>query len=141
MADYFILAHKNEARKTLTTYSDKILYWFIELSFHLKFMFLRKSQPAFTWLKSIENTRTMCEVNDVVLVSLLSTLKWFHTLFWCFCCWLWTSKCWLLCCLRIFRIWKDINSFLANVPILYSLKQQKPIPLKTTEKLLVFWWF
>ena len=37
-------------------------------------------------------------VNDVVLVSLLLTLNKFHTLIWCFCCWLWTSQhqlCWL----------------------------------------------
>ena len=32
-------------------------------------------------------------VNDVVLVYLLLTLNKFHTLFWCFHCWLWTSKC------------------------------------------------
>ena len=27
-----------------------------------------------------------------VLVSLLLPLKWFYSLFWCFYCWLWTSK-------------------------------------------------
>ena len=32
-------------------------------------------------------------INDVVLVSLLLTLNRFQTLFWCFRCWLWTSKC------------------------------------------------
>ena len=26
-------------------------------------------------------------------MSLLLTLKRFHTLLWCFCCWLWTIKC------------------------------------------------
>ena len=31
-------------------------------------------------------------VNNVVLVSFLLTLNRFHTLFWCFDCWLWTSK-------------------------------------------------
>ena len=33
------------------------------------------------------------EVTDVALVSLLITLNRFYTLFWCFYCWLWTSKC------------------------------------------------
>ena len=32
------------------------------------------------------------DVIDLVLVSLLLTLKRFHTLFWCFHCWLLTSK-------------------------------------------------
>ena len=41
----------------------------------------------------------MCEIcskltikSDIVLVSLLLTLNRFHALFWCFYCWLWTSK-------------------------------------------------
>ena len=32
-------------------------------------------------------------MNDVVLVLVLLTLNRFHTLFWCFHDWLWTSKC------------------------------------------------
>ena len=31
--------------------------------------------------------------NDVVVVPLLKTLDRYHTLFCCFHCWLWTSKC------------------------------------------------
>ena len=31
----------------------------------------------------------------IVLVSLLLTLNRFHTLFWCFHCWLWACKDWL----------------------------------------------
>ena len=53
------------------------------------------------------NTRTMYEICSKLtikitdktsmtsLFSLLLTLNKFHTLLWCFCCWLWTSK-WLL---------------------------------------------
>ena len=33
-------------------------------------------------------------VSDVLLMFLFSTLSRFHKLFWCFCCWLWTSKYW-----------------------------------------------
>ena len=36
------------------------------------------------------------DVMDVVLLSLLLTLNRLHTLFWCFHCWVWTSKCQLL---------------------------------------------
>ena len=32
------------------------------------------------------------DFNDVVVMFLLLTLKIFHTLFWCFYTWLWTSK-------------------------------------------------
>ena len=32
------------------------------------------------------------KVNHVVLVSILLTWNTFHTLSWCFYCWLWTSK-------------------------------------------------
>ena len=43
------------------------------------------------------HTRTIL----VVLVSLLVTLNIFHTLFCCFYCWFWTSKCRLGCPLLI----------------------------------------
>ena len=33
------------------------------------------------------------DVNNVILMSLLLTLNKFHKLFWCFHCWLWSSKC------------------------------------------------
>ena len=31
-------------------------------------------------------------VNDIILVYLLLTLNRFHTLFWCFYCWLWANN-------------------------------------------------
>ena len=46
------------------------------------------------------NTRTMCEICSELTIkipddvtSLLLILNRFHTLFWWFCCWLWTSPC------------------------------------------------
>ena len=33
----------------------------------------------------------------VLLVSLVQALNIFHTLFWCFFCWIWAGKCWLWC--------------------------------------------
>ena len=59
------------------------------------------STPAGIYLFKVNkrNNRTMCEICskltikiDVARVSLLLALKRFHTLFWCFYCWLWTSK-------------------------------------------------
>ena len=47
--------------------------------------------------------------NEIVLVSLLLTLKRFHTLFWCFYWWHWTCKCRLS---RIFFEW--LITFLLN---------------------------
>ena len=61
-------------------------------------------QPAFSGSKSTMETPGQCvkcsklttkaskQHHDVVLVSLLLTLNRFHTLFWCFHCWLQTSK-------------------------------------------------
>ena len=66
------------------------------------------TQPTFTCSKSTTETTKQC-VKSVqnskltiktqerrpwrALVSLLLTLNRFHTLFWCFHCWLWASKC------------------------------------------------
>ena len=37
-------------------------------------------------------------MRDIILVPLLLTLNRFHTLFWCFQCWIWTRKCRLGSC-------------------------------------------
>ena len=37
--------------------------------------------------------KTQNNINDVLMVSLLWSLNRFQRLFWCFHCWLWTSKC------------------------------------------------
>ena len=39
-------------------------------------------------------------INDIVIVSLFLTLNKFHTLFWCFYCWICISKCRLSRALR-----------------------------------------
>ena len=68
------------------------------------------------------NTKTMCEIwlkLTVVLVSLFLTLSRFHTLFWCFLCWLWTSKSrhgwawvlWLKVWKQSMSNWIDINMY------------------------------
>ena len=58
------------------------------------------SKSAFTCSKTTMETpeRLQCwqeiqhnSVIDIVLVSLLSTLNKFQTMFWCFYCWLWAS--------------------------------------------------
>ena len=41
-----------------------------------------------------KDTRMTSIVNNI-LVSLLLTLNWFHTLLCCFYYWLWANKCWL----------------------------------------------
>ena len=54
-------------------------------------------QPVFTCSKSRMETREICEICSKLKIKiperLLSTLNRFHVLFWCFYCWLWTSKC------------------------------------------------
>ena len=43
---------------------------------------------------SIKNFLSMCDqVHRDLTSSLLWTLNRFHTMFWCFCCWLGTNKC------------------------------------------------
>ena len=39
--------------------------------------------------------RDQDDVISAMLVSLLSALGVVGALFWCFCCWIWASKCWL----------------------------------------------
>ena len=78
----------------------------------LKFYKLRESDPPIwichtvgIYLFKINNgnTRTMCEIYskfsvnvidvfDIILVFLMLTLDKFHTLDWCFNCWLWASE-------------------------------------------------
>ena len=44
-------------------------------------------------LFKFNNKRHLNDVIDAILVDLLFILNRFHTLFWCFHCWFWTSKC------------------------------------------------
>ena len=39
------------------------------------------------------NTRKISKICSKFPVSFMLTLNRFHTLFWCFHCWLWTNKC------------------------------------------------
>ena len=57
----------------------------------MKFLFLQSDLPA----SSSGNTRTMLEIFPKLKLkdTRAITLNRFHTLFWCFHCWLWTSKC------------------------------------------------
>ena len=61
---------------------------------------LWKYQPGIYLFKvNKRNTRKICEICSKLTIktrhenSLYLTLNRFHTLFWCFYCWLWTSKC------------------------------------------------
>ena len=51
------------------------------------------TQLAFSCSKLAVETPEHWEISGIILVSLLLTLSRFHTLFWCFHCWLWTNKC------------------------------------------------
>ena len=62
------------------------------ISFSLFYSQQIPSRHSQQW-KHQNNVWNMFDVNDVVLVLLLLTLNRFHTLFWCFHCWLWTNKC------------------------------------------------
>ena len=39
------------------------------------------------------NTRTMCEICSKLTIKTTERRHIFHTLFWCYHCWLWTSEC------------------------------------------------
>ena len=68
------------------------------------------------------NARTMCETCSKLTIKtpeqcqwrrsgvFIASLKRFHTLFWCFYCWLWTSKCFLGDGLKI-QIYTQLNIF------------------------------
>ena len=73
------------------------IYWQITISrFHSNDNLFRNkpTYPGGTYLFKANNgnTRTMREICSN-LVSLLLTLNRFHTFFWCFYCWTWTSNC------------------------------------------------
>ena len=51
------------------------------------------TQLAFSCSKLAVETPEHWEISGIILASLLLTLSRFHTLFWCFHCWLWTNKC------------------------------------------------
>ena len=55
--------------------------------------FWNSPQPVFTCSKSTMETTEQFAKSTTS--SLLLILNKFYTLFWCFHCWLWTSKCWL----------------------------------------------
>ena len=76
-----------------------------DTTFKHSFVALEKhKKPVFTCSVSTMETPEQCvkpvnsqryrhqNVIDVVLVSLLLTLNKFHRFFWCFHCWIWTSK-------------------------------------------------
>ena len=93
--------------------------------------------PAGIYLFEVNkrNTGTMCEICSKLtikitdktsmgsLFSLLLTLNKFHTLLWCFCCWIWTSKCLLGNEQRI--LIESATAHFMSIPL---------HPLKTSEK-------
>ena len=89
--------------------------------YYLEFS-VRLMSPTGIYLFEVNNrnSRTMWEIclnltiniNDVVLVSSMLTLNRFHTLFWCFHCWLWISKCQLgqFCSVKALTIYDDCDT-------------------------------
>ena len=87
-----------------------ICFWFMDHSMLLvacytgDLAFTRRPANIYMLKVNNRNTRKRCEicsdltiktpdnVSDVVLVFLLLNLNIFHTFFYCFYCWLWTSK-------------------------------------------------
>ena len=78
------------------------------------------------------SSRTMCDFcskliktpewrQDVILVLLLLTLNKFHILFWCFHCWLSTSKCQIGCGSDILAACRRLDLFLEFLVIFLML--------------------
>ena len=68
----------------------------LEATFHQVLLLFRSQQWKHSkkvWNLFKVKNKHQDYIKDVVLVSLLLTLKKFYTLFWCFYCWLWTMKC------------------------------------------------
>ena len=81
-------------------------YWSLHQNKIIIAMMKIKSYPTDIYLFKVnnKNTKTMCEIcskltikknSDVinVLMSFSLTMNIFHTLTWCYYCWLWKSKC------------------------------------------------
>ena len=61
---------------------------------------LKVTLPVSIYLYKVnnENTRTMREICSILTIKIPERHHWpnlnrFHTLFWCFHCWLWTASC------------------------------------------------
>ena len=93
--------------------------------------------PNDTYLFKVKNRNT-ANVSDVILVSLLSALNIFHTLFWCLYWWLWTSKwrvgkcvngapTWAICNIFCCFSWANCNStYEASISFFWN--KEKTIP-------------
>ena len=96
-------------------------------------------------LFKVKNVDTKTTAMMSVLISLLLTLKGFHTLFRFFYCWLWTSKCWLgtVFVTKVFLSIQCIyygNFWYPYPPIVFVFldTSRKPLP---GEKCGVSWFF
>lgn len=91
-----------------------LVFWHLGLiytRFSGKYLLIRNSFSVGIHLFKVSdgNTRTNCEIWFKLTMKTPTWLKWrhsgvyiikfnrFHTLLWCFYCFLWTSKCWLSC--------------------------------------------
>ena len=63
----------------------------------------------------VNNKNTRTTYDGVVLVFLLLTLNKIHTCFYCFCCWIWTSKCSLGSCPFAFGVTFETGVNLGNL--------------------------
>ena len=77
----------------------KAFYWLhikTCISLHSRHLFFQsqhlKQQKCVKFVQSLRKGYQN-KVNHVILVYILLTLNRIHTLFWCFLCWFWTSKC------------------------------------------------
>ena len=86
--------------------------------------------PAKIYLFKINNrsTRKRCEICSKLTIETLGRRHWrcsniFHTFFWCFYCWLGTSKCWLGALNDLLQLKRpDIVTLPSNIILLCSRK-------------------
>ena len=88
-------------------------------------------------IKTPERSHSRC---SGVFVFFLLTLNKFHTLFWCFYCWHWTSKWWIVCfslyCVEHFMV--QINETLNNALLNVNIRVQHLVTLYYLELFKTF---
>ena len=133
----FSITFQKNFRAAFLQKTSRELFLKNKIMFDLIDFKLTVNKPAFTCSKSTMKTqetfvkpiqswqkRHQNHAIDVRLLSLLLTLNRFQTFFWCFHCWLWTSK-WkkterLHCSKQLRRRWNDVID-VVPVPLLLTL--------------------
>ena len=140
---FYQFSSKNEIMlqsiKLILTFRENVMKVLFPTSIYLSFTMKHQNK---VW--------NLFKVNhDVVLVSLLLTLNKFHPLFWCFYCWLKTTKCqvgwwvtigqWQLLLSRIFFFNLDFMIHYKTLTFyFYQFSSKNEITLQSAKLIFIF---